>query len=486
MKPFCLSATLAATLAATFTAATALPLMAQDFGLDVQKMLAERSMPLFGIAAPLAASATASVEEGYRLPGHTAADSLDLAEGLTAEFVTRDAANHLDMMAFYPAAAPTHIIACIESEPEEIAPGKLNPGVQRISLTDGTVETILRGTASCDGIRTTPWGTVLFTEEDDSGGAYELLNPLTTTGVVITDRAAGTTSDPANVARRMALPTMAWEGIAVLPSGVVYAGDELRPGTDVARSNGGAIFKFIPATPAVPGDITTLAASPFAAGKTYAMQVQCRGDQVQYGQGCETGKATWIEVDPTLARSYAEAKGATGYYRPEDLHQDLAYTGAGVRFCHTNTGNEGAQNYAEVNCVIDATPLEIPLADAEGTVALNTVVTRFIEGDADANSFDNLDFQPGSGNLYVVEDHPNGDIWACLPDGADRDLKSDGCIRMLSVKDTSAEPTGFIFAADGLSAYVSIQHSDDTGMANVDDYGTDDLIKITGFARVAP
>jgi len=63
-------------------------------------------------------------------------------------------------------------------------------------------------------------------------------------------------------------------------------------------------------------------------------------------------------------------------------------------------------------------------------------------------------------------------------------VKTDGCIKMLSVKDSSAEPTGFIFAADGLSAYVSIQHSDDTGMAKVDDYGTDDLIRITGFTAV--
>jgi secreted PhoX family phosphatase len=116
---------------------------------------------------------------------------------------------------------------------------------------------------------------------------------------------------------------------------------------------------------------------------------------------------------------------------------------------------------------------------------MTTVATRFIEGDRDFNSMDNLDFQPGTGNLYVIEDHPNGDIFACLKDGADRDLKTDGCIKMLSVKDTSAEPTGFIFAPDGMSAYVSIQHSDDSKMAKVDDYGTDDLLVITGFAAVA-
>lgn len=471
-------------LLAALIASVSAPMMAEDFGMGVDAMLAEKSAALFGIAKPLAASAAESPEEGYRTPASVAADSVALAEGLTAEFVTRDAADKLDMMAFFPAEAPTHLIGCVEGDMEEIAPGKLNPGVQRISLADGKVETIVRGTSSCDGIRTTPWGTVLFTEEDDAGGAYEMMDPLGMAEVVITDRATGKTSDETKVIRRMALPTMAWEGIAVLPNGVVYAGDELRPGTANPNADGGAMFKFVPATAFAGGAITSLDQSPLAAGKTYAMQVSCVKDKVQFGQGCEIGNASWIEVDPTKARADADAKGATGYYRPEDLHQDVAFAGEGVRFCFTNTGNEGGRNYGEVICVTDAAPMDVPVADAEGKIAMTTVASRFIEGDADLNSVDNLDFQPGTGNLYVIEDHANGDIWACLPDGADRDVKTDGCIKMLSVKDSSAEPTGFIFAADGLSAYVSIQHSDDTGMAKVDDYGTDDLIRITGFTAV--
>jgi hypothetical protein len=52
---------------------------------------------------------------------------------------------------------------------------------------------------------------------------------------------------------------------------------------------------------------------------------------------------------------------------------------------------------------------------------------------------------------------------------------------MLSVKDSSAEPTGFLFDASGRTAYVSIQHSDDTNMPLVDGYRSDDVLKITGF-----
>jgi secreted PhoX family phosphatase len=211
------------------------------------------------------------------------------------------------------------------------------------------------------------------------------------------------------------------------------------------------------------------------------MQVSCRGGQVQFGQGCETGNAAWVPVNAATVRADAAAAGATGYYRPEDMHDDPAYTGAGLRFCWTNTGNEDAQNYSEVMCATDTDPLDIGVPDAEGKLAMTTAVVRFIEGDTDFNSVDNLAFQPGTGILYVIEDHPNGDIWACLPDGADRDLKSDGCIRMLSVMDSSAEPTGFTFSADGLTAYLNIQHSDDTNVEKVDYYGTDDLIVISGF-----
>ena len=463
----------------------ALPALAADFGAEVDAQLAARSAELFGIDAPLAGTSAASPEEGFRTEARAASDQVALAGGLAAEYVTRTVANHADMMAFWPAENPTHAIVCIEGGREEIAAGKLNPGIQSVDLITGEVKTMVRGTGACDGIRTTPWGTVLATEEVDDGAAYEILDPLNLSGVVI-DREAGTTSDETHVVRRRALPQMAWEGLTITAEGVVIAGDELRPGSDdKADADGGAIFKFIPAAPAAGGVIASLDASPLAAGRTYAMQVSCYGDKVQYGQGCEIGKAAWVEVDPANARADAYARGATGYYRPEDLHGDPAHAGPGIRFCWTNTGNEGAANYGEVLCGIDGEPMAAPQPDAEGKMAFTTEVTRFIEGDGELNSVDNLAFQPGTGIAYVVEDHDNGDVWDRLPDGADRDIKTDGCIRVLSVNDTSAEPTGFIFADDGMTAYLNIQHSDDTNMPKVDDYATDDLIRITGFRPVA-
>lgn len=175
------------------------------------------------------------------------------------------------------------------------------------------------------------------------------------------------------------------------------------------------------------------------------------------------------------ARADANSVWATGYYRPEDLELDVMFGGPGVRFCWTNTGLADGGNYGEVLCGVDSAPL---IANpAQRTV----VVNRFVEGDQDMNQPDNFASQPKTGNHYVIEDNPNGDIFACLPDGKDRDIKTDGCIKILSVKDSSAEPIGLKFTADGKTAYLAIQHSDDTNMPKVDDYATDDIIKITGF-----
>lgn len=56
------------------------------------------------------------------------------------------------------------------------------------------------------------------------------------------------------------------------------------------------------------------------------------------------GTGAWVKVDATNARKDAFQKGATGYYRLEDLHTDPKFVGEGTRFCWTNTGNENAKN----------------------------------------------------------------------------------------------------------------------------------------------
>ena len=172
------------------------------------------------------------------------------------------------------------------------------------------------------------------------------------------------------------------------------------------------------------------------------------------------------------------ARGQTGYYRLENLEFDPLFADPenpeAVRFCWNNTGNEDAKHYAETICDVDSALLT-------ASATKRTVIVNCFEGDTDFNQFDNLAFQPKTGNLYVVEDHENGDIFACLPDGKNRDIKTDGCVKMPSDKDSSAEPMGFFFTPDGKTAFVSIMHTDDTHMPKVDDWGTDDVLMITGF-----
>jgi len=103
--------------------------------------------------------------------------------------------------------------------------------------------------------------------------------------------------------------------------------------------------------------------------------------------------------------------------------------------------------------------------------------------------FDNVAFQPGTGNLVVLEDgatnivngagknEPRGnDLWICLPDGADDDNQTAGCVRFGSLRDTSSEPSGFIFLGNGRAAFVNLQHR-----AVDEAAGRGSLLLITGF-----
>jgi secreted PhoX family phosphatase len=464
-----------------------------DFGLKIQKLLSDGSLNYFGFEKPVAKSAVDpnGADQPSRAPGQPASAQIALAEGLTVRYLTREAANHTDMMAFWPSEqGATHIISCIESDLETLTDGRKNPSVQRIDLASGEAQTILRGMNGCDGIRLTPWGTIVATEENSDGGVYEILNPLVINNSTVSNRAKGTIlrangSPESRIVKRTALPLVAYEGLHLYPNGVMYFGDELRPGDredasgdKIPDADGGALYKFVPKKLRTGNEpITSLDQSPLVAGKNYAMQISCLEDTAQFGQGCEIGGGTWVPVSAAKATADAAAAGATGYYRPEDLHGDTSYRpGAdspnAVRLCWNNTGRKENANWGEVLCAVDANS-----ADPASKIAAN----RFVEGDSQFNQPDNLAFQPVTNNVYVIEDNPNGDIWACLRDGKDRDNKSDGCLRMLSVVDASAEPTGFVFSGDGKKAYVSIQHSDDTDMRSVDGFGTDDVLEISGF-----
>ncbi|BCA52885.1 hypothetical protein W02_00250 [Nitrospira sp. KM1] len=135
-----------------------------DFGTEVvEKHLRNLSMRWFGIQDPLGASAPPT-SGPYRTLTQAASTQVLLADGLQAESVTRSVGDSADMLAFLPAGdSPTHLMFCIEASRQNLGTllpeglvQKFNPGMQRVRLRDGAVETLVRGTDGCDGIRRTP------------------------------------------------------------------------------------------------------------------------------------------------------------------------------------------------------------------------------------------------------------------------------------------------------------------------------------------
>ncbi len=440
-----------------------------DFGQQVEHILGAKSVQEFGVGKGLDASATGSIDLNTAMqhPERLAT----VAKGLHVRVITSGvAAPNLDMMALWPSASnPEWIIECNEQGPTD-------PGLQRINISTGEVETIVSGTDECDPAHLTPWGTILFGEEAGSSGhVYELMDPINTTGVTL-DRDTGTFSGGVgaeNIVERPALGNLSFEGIGIYANGVLYYGDENRPSKGTP---GGAYFKFVPDTlrDMNAGPITSLDQSPLTSGTVFGLRLGLRSDGTDYGQGTQTGLGTWVETSSSDLRAEAADLSLTGYYRPEDISIDESQLAAGnVRICGNNTGNEeDDRSWGDTICLTDGT------IDEAGANAAMPEVQYFQLGTSERQMVDNIAYQPGRGNWVLHEDADisfsgkNDDMWICLPDGADEDQLSDGCIRFATLNDDSAEWTGGMFDATGNHFYVSVQHNE-TG------YGV--LLDITGW-----
>jgi len=176
--------------------------------------------------------------------------------------------------------------------------------VQRINLATGKVQDILAkgsaadpGMSTCDPVRRTPWGTIIVGEETGGGGRlFEILDPLNTTNVTVHGSgAATTTSDPAHVRYVPAVGTLSWEGLALLPNGVLYMTDESRPGAGIM---GGGVYKFIPDQLWSGGAaIHDLAASPLNSGRLFGLRIgRNSATSPDFGQANEYGRGYWVEI----------------------------------------------------------------------------------------------------------------------------------------------------------------------------------------------
>jgi hypothetical protein len=518
-----------------FAAAAALTgaAYALDFGQKIEKELNNDAMPLFGVQDTLDASSTTQVT-GVQAEADPRV-LVTLAKGLEAHVVSKDPAlgGNVDQIALWPSDLnPTHLIFCNEQ-------GTAAPGIQRVTIATGAVETILTGLNSCDPIRRTPWGTVFAAEESGAGSrVVEIIDPLHTTGVTISGTTISGGTNPGNIALRTALGALSFEGFGLLPNGVVYYGDERRPGSGGVGGRGGSYFKFIPTTPWVAGSppITNLQQSPLVSGRVFGFRPGRNGGSfanTDAGPGNEFGRGWWVEIienqmigTTTISRTdlgaAAEALKLSAYYRPEDIDVDKKQLALGnVRVCGTNTGQDvlnGDNHWGEVYCITDGT-LSQAADTTTTTQSLQTIgvtgnVTYtmlanstpeyqiLVIGNFDLAMMDNIAYQPGRGNWILHEDgegpapssgaqRRGNDLWDCLDDGADKDILSDGCVKIATINDTQgagsggggAEWTGGIFDATGKHFYVSVQHAIGTGTSGTpgSTYAHGYILDITGW-----
>jgi hypothetical protein len=464
------------TISAVLLAGAAYAAGRQDPGVDYLNQLSAQSQALYGFGHPL----DAAISGDFPGPGDQA---VELAEGLSARIISDRVGEDADMIALWPNdTEPTDAIVCNEID-GSVAGSPAT--VQRVHLADGAVTDMISGQVSCDPAHRTAWGTIVVGEEAGSSGRlFEILDPLRVTGVTV-NRAAGTTSDPAHVAVRTALGQLSFEGIVLLPDGTTYYGDERRPSNGKAA---GGIFKFVPTVPwAGTAPITDLAQSPLAGGTVHVVRLGTRTNFTDYGQGSNTGAGKWVALttpaNPITWDLDAVAKivGMSGFYRPEDMDLDpLAWATGRVRACWNNTGSDAASNWGETLCFED-----VPTASQP--TGRQPVVQPFVIGNPELRMADNLDFQPGTGILYILMDattsaedpnRTNDAVWACLPDGADPDTLSDGCVRVMNLRDGKAEFTGIEFLADGRSFLIHLQHRTQDGRAVP---GTTDEIQVSGL-----
>jgi len=306
-----------------------------------------------------------------------------------------------------------------------VAPGG---AVSMVDLKTGSATTIILGAHSSnpnrpydalDGIRWTPWGTMLFAEETTAGRLFEVVFTYDENGI----------PNQASVYDRPAVGRVAHEGIDIDGEGNIYIVDEFRGQRD---GEGGGIYKFVPDSF---GDLST--------GNLYVLKAVDNANEEGLGE------ADWVgPIDPLTARQSGTAEGGTSYNRPEDLEiiDNTLYVAV-----TEGTYTDGQQNY-------DGRIIAVNLNTMMITDFVKPGVNAPLESGNDTG-FDNPDnlAQTPDGKLIIIEDNIPSDIWIAQDDN--KDGQADGVWLFASLTDPKAEGTGIYFGQDPHTMFVNIQHS---------------------------
>ena len=295
-----------------------------------------------------------------------------------------------------------------------------NGSVSVVDLQTGEAKVIAQnpGWRRLDGLRWTPWGTVLFAEETAGGRLFELfLDP----------------ADPTTAVRVVARPEVGilrHEGIGALGNGTVFVIDEL---------NGGSIYKFVPSRR---GDLSD--------GQLYALKLTGLTDAEQAWDDetfeDKVGDFEWVALDMaqvvTDADIASNAVHATEFGRPEDVQ----LIGNTLYVANTTEDRVIAVDLSHETVSTFVLPgLNVPVEDQDEEI------TGF-------SGPDNLAKGP-DGRLWIVEDNSFSDIWVADKDN-DHDGAADGVHLFASLKDVGAEGTGIYFGSDPKTLFVNVQHPD--------------------------
>ena len=295
-----------------------------------------------------------------------------------------------------------------------------------------------------DGIRWTPWGTLIFAEEKTQGRLFEIvLNP-------------DDLMEAVKVIDRPAVGRLAHEGIDIDEDGNIYIVDEFRGRTENRMSKGntceealpcgGGIYKFVPD---IYGDLSS--------GSLYVLGIE------EATRRDNTGQGYWIgPIDASIPREAGTVAGGASYMRPEDLEiiGDKLY----VAITEGARDEYGKEYYEGRVISINLTTMDVKNFVKAG---LNVPVEIGKPGEVGHqtgfDSVDNLAEGP-NGTLVMIEDNKPSDIWFASTKVNDLGASKDVNL-FASLMDPEAEGSGIYFSpTDPKTLYVNVQHSaDDDG-----------------------
>jgi len=293
-------------------------------------------------------------------------------------------------------------------------------GLSVVDLKTGEVSEMIRGDdwSRLDGIRWTPWGTLLFAEETSGGRLFEAyLDPKDLTTVT-------------KVEERREVGIMRHEGIEATEDGTVYVIDEL---------NGGSIYKF---EPTKRGDLSE--------GQLYALKLDGLSDAEQKWNSDtftdKVGSFAWVPLDMDQvvvdADTASNEVNATEFGRPEDVEV------IGKTLYVNNTSEDRT-----VAIDLNEKRLSSYVLAGENVPAENRE-----SGMTGFNNPDNLAQGP-DGTLWIAEDNFMSDIWVAEKD-KNHDGQADDVKQFASLVDSGAEISGIYFGKDPKTLFLSIQHPD--------------------------